>query len=333
MKLKGKVILITGGTGSLGKALTERILAGDMGEPEKIIIFSRDEAKQFNMNQEITDNRISFMIGDVRRYDSILRALKLSDVVIHTAAMKHVTSCQQNPFEAVLTNVLGTQNIIRAVRDESTLVTDVVGVASDKGCNPVNVYGATKFLQEKMILAANDECPDTRFFSVCYGNVMASRGSVIPIFQRQIENGGPVTITDPRMTRFLLSLNQAVDIIFTALATATGGEVFIPEIPAATIGDIADVLIGDKPIEKKVIGIKPGEKMHEILIAGEEISHTVWVGNPIGFNGPGGYYVVSPAIQECPALKGEYISSDHLLDRESLELLFKVHGIIERNKE
>ena len=223
MLLDGKCVLITGGTGSLGKALTKRILTKELGTPRKIIIFSRDEAKQHAMRMEYQHRRVAtdeviyhnfeemleFRIGDVRDYHSVASAVQGADVIFNAAALKQVPSCEYFPYEAVRTNVEGPENIVRVIRELKVPVETVVGVSTDKACKPVNVMGMTKAIQERIFLSANITCPQTRFVCVRYGNVLASRGSVIPLFHDQIRHGGPVTITTEEMTRFLLSLDDA----------------------------------------------------------------------------------------------------------------------------
>src|SRR5690349_2086740 len=289
MGLENKRVLITGGTGSLGKVLTSRILAGDIGKPKKVMIFSRDEAKQHDMRIAYQQRRVAtdeiiyhnfeqlleFRIGDVRDLHSITSALRDADIVFNAAALKQVPACEYFPFEAVRTNIEGAENIARAIRELSLPVDTVVGISTDKACKPVNVMGMSKAIQERIFINANLTCPSTRFICVRYGNVLASRGSVIPLFHDQIRNGGPVTITAPEMTRFLLSLDEAVDTIFTALKEAKRGETYIPRAPSATIMNIAHVLIGMRKIELRTVGVRPGEKLHEILISEEEMHHSV----------------------------------------------------------
>ena len=286
MILQDKRVLITGGTGSLGHVLVQRILAGELGEPRQIVIFSRDEAKQHQMRLDFlrrtaaTDEVIyhnsqrllSFQIGDVRDFHSLSAALARADVVFNAAALKQVPTCEYFPYEAVQTNVTGPENLVRAIREHRLPIETVIGISTDKACKPVNVMGMTKALQERILIHANLDCPDTRFVCVRYGNVLASRGSVIPLFHAQIRAGGPVTITRPEMTRFLLSLHQAVDTVFAALRTAHPGETYIPRVPAARVVDVAAALIGDRPIAVEFTGVRPGEKMHEILFAPEEES-------------------------------------------------------------
>jgi UDP-glucose 4-epimerase len=335
MKLTNKRILITGGTGSLGKTLTRRILTNEIGKPKKIIIFSRDEAKQHEMrlaykNRTVATDEIiyhnfeelvEFRIGDVRDYHSIASAVKDADIVFNTAALKQVPSCEYFPYEAVQTNITGPENIVRAIRENNIPIETVVGISTDKACKPVNVMGMTKAIQERVFITANLSCPNTRFICVRYGNVLASRGSVIPLFHSQIKAGGPVTITTSDMTRFLLSLNDAVDVIFEAVRSANRGETYIPRVPSANVGDIAKVLIGDKKIELKVTGIRPGEKIHEILISDEESYRTVDRGK---------YYAIKSILPEIIgdpkekiALTKEYSSSGNLMNITSLEQMLR----------
>ncbi|MCB0363103.1 MAG: polysaccharide biosynthesis protein, partial [Bdellovibrionales bacterium] len=238
MILKDKVVLITGGTGSMGKTFVQRALSGQEGQPRKLIVLSRDEAKQHYMrvnylNRKTTTdeviyqnfkNLLEFRIGDVRNYSDIVSALKDVNIVINAAALKQVPTCEYFPEQAILTNCMGAQNIVRAISEHHSDVETVIGVSTDKACKPVNVMGMTKAIQERIFIGANILCPKTRFSCVRYGNVLASRGSVIPLFHEQIRAGGPVTITDPKMTRFLLSLEDAVDTVLSALRWSHPGE-------------------------------------------------------------------------------------------------------------
>jgi FlaA1/EpsC-like NDP-sugar epimerase len=301
--LDGKRVLITGGTGSLGKVLLRRLLGGGAGDPAKIIVLSRDEAKQHAIRVEyqrrssptdevIYDNsskKLEFRIGDVRDFHSVASALREADVVFNAAALKQVPTCEYFPFEAVQTNVGGAENIVRAIRDLRLDVETVVGISTDKAVAPINVMGMTKSLQERILARANLDAPQTRFVLVRYGNVLASRGSVIPLFHDQIRNGGPVTITDPRMTRFLLSLEEAVDIILVAMREARRGETYIPRAPSAKIVDVATALIENRPIETVISGVRPGEKLHELLISEEECHRAVR---------RDGYYAIGPILPE-----------------------------------
>lgn len=318
-QLSGKRILITGGTGSLGSALVQRLLSGQVGDPACVTIFSRDELKQSQLKAQLQDKRLKFIIGDVRDRHSIELALQNIDVLFNAAAMKRVETCERWPAEAIKTNCLGTINIVEAIQKYNLPVETVVGVSSDKGCKPVNTYGATKLLQEKILLVANEDCPHTRFVSVCYGNVMASRGSVITVFRELIEAGKPLTIRDPNMTRFLISLGEAVDALLAVLNFGNKGEIYVPIIPSATIGDIADVLIDGRGIEKVYLGKGSGEKMDEILITAEEANRVAL------FND---YYVVTPEIQAEPAIEGEYNSKNYLIDKRHLRQIFSKLGLL-----
>ena len=293
MYLDNKRVLITGGTGSLGKVLTRRILSGQMGTPQSVVVFSRDEAKQHEMRMEYLNRRsvtedvmyhnferkLQFKIGDVRDFHSTAQALTSIDVVFNAAALKQVPACEYFPYEAVRTNIDGAENIVRAIKELQLNVETVVAISTDKACKPTNVMGMTKAIQERIFLTANIDCPKTRFVAVRYGNVLASRGSVVPLFIDQIEAGGPITITDKNMTRFLLTLDQAVDTVFEALQFAEAGETYIPKIKAARIIDVVSALVGKRKIEIKETGVRPGEKLHEVLVSQEESLRTVSRGN------------------------------------------------------
>jgi len=297
--LKNKTVLITGGTGSLGTALLGRLLKES---PDKIIIFSRDELKQHNMrlqylNQYIATDEIiynhfkelvTFKIGDVRDYHSVINILKNVDIVINTAAIKQVPVAEYNPIEAIKTNVLGVHNIITAISEYNLPVETFIGVSTDKACKPINVYGMTKALMERMVIAANLDSK-TRYILCRYGNVIASRGSVIPLFQEQIKIGKEITLTTKDMTRFMMNLDQAVDTIFFTYMYANDGEIYIPKIKSARIEDVALSMIGDKKIPIKIIGIRPGEKIHETLVSSEEMVHTSDGDN---------YYIIHPTLPE-----------------------------------
>lgn len=337
--LANKSIVVTGGTGSLGKVLVRRLLTGEIGLPKKITVFSRDEAKQHDMRLAYQHRKVAtdeviyhnfeqllqFRIGDVRDLHSVSAVLRDADVVFNAAALKQVPSCEYFPYEAVQTNVMGAENIVRAIREHRLPVETVVGVSTDKACKPVNVMGMTKAVQERIFVRANLDSPNTRFICVRYGNVLASRGSVIPLFHEQISNGGPVTITTTDMTRFLLSLEQAVDTIFAALKHANPGDTYIPRVPSARVIDIAEALIGDRPIETKVTGIRPGEKVHEILVSEEEAHRTTPRGD---------YYVIMPMLPELLSskienpLQKEYSSNDILMSKHELTELLKKHDLL-----
>lgn len=335
----GKRLLVTGGTGSLGKLLVHRLLAGEMGSPERIVVFSRDEAKQHEMRLEYlhevasTDEvvyanfqrQLAFQIGDVRDPSALAAAMRSADIVFCAAALKQVPTCEYFPYEAVQTNVGGAENVVRAIEQHRFPIELVVGVSTDKACKPVNVMGMTKAIQERVLIQANMRVPDTRFVCVRYGNVLASRGSVIPLFIEQIRRGGPVTITTQEMTRFLVSLDESVDLIFAAVQYALPGETYIPRVPSARVMDIAAALIGDRRIQTNIVGIRPGEKVHEILISEEEAVRTALRGD---------YYAIRPMLPELagthaetPALTKEYSSADEPQSLEAVEELLERRGL------
>ena len=269
----GKKILITGGTGSLGQALTERLLT--MGV-ETIRIFSRNEHKQIEMEAKFQDERLRFFIGDIRDYQRLEMALEDIDIVFHTAALKHVPKIEYNPFEAIKTNVIGTQNVIDACLKRN--VEKAVCIGTDKAVSQLNTYGSTKLLMEKLFVAANNylnrEKHRTIFLAVRYGNVLGSSGSVIPKFIEQIKANKQVTITDPKMTRFSITMNEALDLILNAITSAKGSEIFVPKLRAYNIVDVKNALtelISDTG--EKITGIRTGEKLHETLINEDEIRY------------------------------------------------------------
>jgi UDP-N-acetylglucosamine 4,6-dehydratase (inverting) len=274
MDLNGATILLTGGTGSFGNAFVERALR-DL--PDSVVrIFSRDELKQSEMQSRFAHREnLRFFVGDVRDRGRLTRAMHGADVVVHAAAMKQVPACEYNPFEAVQTNVLGSQHVVEAAIDTS--VTRVVALSTDKAVNPVNLYGATKLCEEKIVVQGNAYASHSNTVLSCvrYGNVVGSRGSVVPLFRRQATEGR-LTITDARMTRFWITLDQSVDLVLFALEHAVGGEVFIPKIPSMKVTDLAEAMAPGLPID--IIGIRPGEKVHEVLITADESRHTIDAG-------------------------------------------------------
>lgn len=332
---EGKRILVTGGTGSLGQTLVRRILSGEMGTPESITVFSRDEAKQHYMRLDFLKREIAtddiiyqnsrdclkFRIGDVRDYSSLLGAMRDADVVFNAAALKQVPSCEYFPFEAVMTNIHGAENIVRCIRENKLAVEVVVGISTDKACKPINVMGMTKAVQERILIEANREIAGTRFNCVRYGNVIASRGSIIPLFVEQISNGESVTVTLPEMTRFLLSLDRAVDTVFEAVKSRGRGETVVPKVPSAKISDVALALMGEKKLPIVYTGIRPGEKIHEIMVSEEECFRTVE---------RNGYYVILPVLPELrgeepveAALTAEYSSKDNNMSVSELAQLLQ----------
>ncbi len=340
-----KRILITGGTGSLGKVLVRRLLSGEMGNPASIIVFSRDEAKQHFMRLEYqhksaaTDEiiyrnfqeKLGFRIGDVRDFHTVTAALREADVVFNAAALKQVPTCEYFPYEAVQTNILGAENIVRAIQEHSLPIDTVIGISTDKACKPINVMGMTKAIQERVFIQANIRCPGTRFLCARYGNVLASRGSVIPLFRDQIRNGGPVTITTAEMTRFLLSLNEAVDTVFAAYAHGEPGETYVPRAVAARVTDIARALIGGRKIEITFTGIRPGEKVHEILVSDEEAYRSIIRDK---------WFAVRPMLPELSGrgagdgvLLKEYSSADAIMTLEETTSMLREHGLMPEDLE
>ena len=335
MILQDKTILVTGGTGSFGKTFVHRVLTGELGTPRKVIVLSRDEAKQHEMRLDYLHRRVStddviysnfrnvleFRIGDVRSFDDVCSAVRQADIVVNAAALKQVPTCEYFPIQALQTNCTGAYNVVRAIEENGYPVDTVIGISTDKACKPVNVMWMTKAVQERIFVAANILSPKTRFICVRYGNVLASRGSVIPVLHDQIRAGGPVTITDPGMTRFLLSLNQAVDTVFTALKEARRGETYVPRAPSATVMNLAKALIGDRKIPIETIGIRPGEKMHEIMVSEEEIHHCARRGD---------YLAIRPMLpelrdgkEEPNALTKEFSSEDTVLSLKDTVALLK----------
>ena len=331
--LEGKHILVTGGTGSLGQTLVRRVLTGELGRPKRVTVFSRDEAKQHQMRLDFmhrsaaTDEIIyqnskevlTFRIGDVRDYPALLSAIRDADIVFHAAALKQVPSCEYFPFEAILTNIHGAHNLVRCIRENDLRVEKVVGISTDKACKPINVMGMTKALQERILVEANRDCPRTKFLCVRYGNVIASRGSIVPLFVEQISNDRTVTVTLPEMSRFLLTLDRAAETVFEALKNGKAGETLVPKIPSARIVDVARALMGDKDLPLEFTGIRPGEKIHEIMVSEEECFRTVESGE---------YYVIQPMLPELrsdremkPALTSEYSSKDDNLSIDELRAL------------
>jgi UDP-glucose 4-epimerase len=343
--LTGKRVVVTGGTGSLGRTLVKRLLEGELGAPREVVVFSRDEAKQhamrlaFQHRPAATDEAVfepiaplSFRIGDVTEAHGLARALRGADVVFHAAALKQVPTCEYAPFEAVRTNIMGAENLVRVIREQRLEVETVVGITTDKACKPVNVMGMTKAIQERILAAANldndGSTHQTRFLTARYGNVLASRGSVIPLFHEQIRQGGPVTVTTAEMTRFLLSLDDAVDTVLAALQHGQAGETYVPRAPSVRVTDLAAALVEDRDVPVEITGVRPGEKTHEILVSEEEAPRTVVRGD---------YLAVGPVLPELrgeplagdvPFTDGEYSSGDDLLDRDGVTALLKRNSLM-----
>lgn len=285
MDLSGKTILVTGGTGSFGTAFIERIL--ECYPDTTVRLFSRDELKQSEIRVRFGDRRVRYLIGDVRDKQRLTRAAQGASVIVHAAAMKQVVACEYNPIEAVSTNVGGAQNVVDAAIDAG--VEKVVALSTDKAVNPFNLYGATKLCAEKLIVQGNAYGSySTRLSCVRYGNVVGSRGSVVPLFRKQAQEG-TVTITDERMTRFWITLEQAVDLVLFAIDNLEGGEIFIPKIPSMKVSDLATVIAPNA--HREVVGIRPGEKLHEALLTASEAPNTFDIGDK---------YVLLPQHQTWP---------------------------------
>lgn len=300
MNWKNKTILLTGGTGSFGQKFVEIMLK--KYKPKVIRIFSRDELKQWEMEKQFNnDERLRFLIGDVRDKERLERAIDGADIVVHAAALKQVPSCEYNPFEAIKTNILGAQNIIEAAINHN--IDRVLALSTDKAVNPVNLYGATKMCMEKLFVAANSYVGPqrkTRMSCVRYGNVVGSRGSIIPLFKKQKETG-TITITDKRMTRFWITLEQSVNFVIRSIARMRGGEIFVPKIPSMRITDIVKAIAPKNRIS--TIGIRPGEKLHECLITEDEARHACELND---------YFIIEPEfkwwISQSP--KGKKLNDD-----------------------
>ncbi|MFA5031327.1 MAG: polysaccharide biosynthesis protein [Patescibacteria group bacterium] len=336
-----KTIVITGGTGSLGKVLVRRILGEEMGRPRKIIVFSRDEAKQYQMlmhyeslknsTEEIIyqnyKKSLQFRIGDVRNYHSLSCVLRDVDIVIHAAALKIVPNLEIFPYEGILTNCEGSQNIITAIHENKFDIETVIGISTDKAVHPENAYGAMKLLMERLLISANLFIPNTKFVLCRYGNVLDSRGSVIPLFHEQILKNIPITITTKNMTRFLLPLLKGVDTIHETIKNGLKGEIIVPKVPASKILDIAELLIEhNKKLEIKEIGIRQGEKINEILISEEEAPRTYETN---------GYYHIQPMLPELTdkklytnILKQEYSSKDFVMSKKDTKKLLEENHLL-----
>ena len=310
MDLSGATILLTGGTGSFGTAFIERVRRD---WPDAVVrVYSRDELKQSELRTRFGDKQVRYLIGDVRDRGRMTRAAQGADVLVHAAAMKQVPACEYNPFEAVRTNVLGAQHVVDAAIDAR--VGKVIALSTDKAVNPVNLYGATKLCAEKIVIQGNAYAAQssTRLACVRYGNVMGSRGSVIPLFREQAA-AGRVTITDERMTRFWITLDQAVDLVLYGLEHMRGGEIFVPKIPSMKVTDLAFAVAPH--LAHEVVGIRPGEKLHEMLLTADESRHTVDAGE---------VFVVLPEhpwweAQENPP-DGKPLAEDFIYSSERNEL-------------
>jgi len=307
-------VLVTGGTGSFGNFLVRRLL--DMGAKE-VRVLSRDEKKQYDMRMFYESRPdLTFVIGDIRNRASVDEAMQGVDIVFQAAALKQVPNCEHFPIEAVHTNVLGVENVVQSALEHG--VRSVICISTDKAVKPVNVMGMTKALQERLVLRGNLSRANhgTKLACVRYGNVLRSRGSIIPLFRSLLSRGKPLTITDERMTRFLLTLNDAIDLVLYAAECAQGGEIFVRKAPAARVLDLARVLCeqAGRPLVYQVIGILPGEKLNEVLISEEELERVEDRGN---------YYMVHPwwSRTRPKALTQEFSSGERLVDLEAIRAL------------
>ena len=332
--LKGKKVLITGGTGSLGIALTKRLLQENV---DTIRIFSRNENKQLEMDSKFHDDRLRFLLGDVRDYNRLTRAFEDIDIVFHAAALKHVPIIEYNPFEAIKTNVMGSQNVIDACLEED--VEKAICVGTDKAVSPLNTYGATKLLMEKLFITASNylkkERHKTKFIALRYGNVLGSSGSVIPKFINQIKNNEKITITNSNMTRFSISMDEALDFILKATEIGKGSEIFVPKLRAYSLMDVKDALfdlLGKT--DEQIVGIRPGEKLHEILINNDEMNYC-WEYQEM-------YMIVDPSLRKFISLTNELpekkkienmevYSSDAVekISKEELKKIFTDLGLLD----
>ncbi len=312
---RGKSVLVTGGTGSFGRRFIERLLAS--GAPRRVIVFSRDEVKQQEMRETMPGGMsepMRYFLGDIRDRDRLQRAFRRVDIVVHAAALKQVPACEYNPIEAVLTNVMGARNVIDAAIDQD--VERVIALSTDKAVNPINIYGATKLCMEKLVVQANVYSRPTRkplFSCSRYGNVIGSRGSVVPLFMSQ-RRSGRVTVTDRRMTRFWLTLDEGVDFVLMCIERMKGGEVFVPKIPSMRITDLASAVAPECEVD--VVGVRPGEKLHEALLSEDEARHSRDVGD---------MYVIMPEGEmEVPAdqLPGKAIPEGFRYSSETNDVWF-----------
>jgi UDP-N-acetylglucosamine 4,6-dehydratase len=324
--LAGKTVLITGGTGSFGKAFVKRVLADD--EIKKLVVFSRDELKQFEMAEQINSPKLRYFLGDVRDYQRLLQATDGVDVIVHAAAMKQIPAAEYNPMEAIKTNVIGAENIVNAAIQNG--ISKVVALSTDKAANPANLYGATKLCSDKLMVAGNILAGShgTKFACVRYGNVLGSRGSVIPFFLERAKEGS-IPITDERMTRFWLTIEDGVQFVLDSLERMHGGEIFVPKIPSFKVTDVAKVVCPGIPT--RVIGIRPGEKLHEIMITEDDSNYT--------YEFDDHFAILSPSLLASGSYKnsgrkvpeGFNFSSDNNKvwhTDESFLTLLKEHGIL-----
>ena len=320
---KNQVILITGGTGSWGNELTRQLLEKD---PKKIIIYSRSELNQVNMSRKFNNSKIKFIIGDIRDYNQVNKSFKGVDYIFHLAALKHVPICEEQPDEAIKTNIIGTQNVIEAAKQNK--VKKVIDVSTDKAVDPFNFYGMTKAIGERLIINANIDSDTTKFVCIRGGNVLGTNGSVVPFFIDQIKKYKTISITDKKMTRYYITQEQAIHLLFKAAEESIGGETFVMKMPACKVIDLADVLIeeiGEKNVTIKEIGVRPGEKIHECLVSKHE--------SPLSYKYDENYYVILPQVKIGDLSKKyndfekvsfqEYSSNNLLMDKNQIKIILK----------
>ncbi|MFA6513912.1 MAG: SDR family NAD(P)-dependent oxidoreductase [Patescibacteria group bacterium] len=325
---KNQVILITGGTGSWGNELTKQMLEK---EPKQIIVYSRSELQQVNMQRKFNDPKIKFIIGDIRDYNQVKKAFKGVDYVFHLAALKHVPICEEQPDEAIKTNILGTQNVIEAAKENG--IKKVIDVSTDKAVNPFNFYGMTKAVGERLIINANTSSSKTKFVCIRGGNVLGTNGSVVPFFIDQIKRFNTISITDKNMTRYYMTQEQAISLLFKAAEDSLGGETFVMKMPACKMVDLVEVLInefGNKQTSTKEIGLRPGEKIHECLISKHE--------SPSSYQYDENYYVILPQVKIegleekyknfSKASFAEYSSNDVLMNMSEIKTILQDGGFI-----
>jgi len=311
-----KTLLLTGGTGSFGQACSAFVL--ERYRPKRLIIFSRDELKQYEMAQRFSKESypcIRYFLGDVRDKERLYRAMHDVDYIIHAAAMKQVPAAEYNPTECIRTNIGGAENIVNVAADVG--VKKVIALSTDKAVSPVNLYGATKLCSDKLFIAANAFVGSRTIFSVVrYGNVMGSRGSVIPFFIKKRDEGGPIPVTDPRMTRFWITLDQGVEMVLRAFDLARGGEIFVPKIPSMKITDLGEAIAPG--VKQIVTGIRPGEKLHESMITAEDSRHTVDTGD---------YYVILPEVLRSRSVQGTPVPEGFAYTSDNNTLWLGVHEL------
>lgn len=325
--LSGKTVLLTGGTGSFGKAMVKRLLADN--EIKKLIVFSRDELKQFEMQEVYNSPKLRYFIGDVRDYSRLQRATQGVDAIIHAAAMKQIPASEYNPMEAIKTNILGAENIVNVAIENG--IEKVVALSTDKAANPANLYGATKLCSDKLMVAGNilAGAKNTKFSVVRYGNVLGSRGSVIPFFRERAKTG-VIPITDEKMTRFWLTIEDGVQFVLDSFERMVGGEIFVPKIPSFKVTDVAKVVCPGVPTE--IIGIRPGEKLHEVMITEDDAQNTLEFDSF--------YAIVSPTLGfgENYPNKGRKVAADFRFSSDNNQLwhtedsflkLIKKHGLLD----